>query len=266
MSDYTQITSFAPKDALTTGDPNKRIRGAQLDPEFSAIAAAILSKFDSVDIANNAEAAGLVSDAKLITPAKLAHALQNATLTLGANISVAGTATFPNVAGAVTSSHTELNILDGATVTASQLNTIGLTAHKFANTSRASTTTLADDPHLTVAVAASSAYTVEAYLKVTISGGSGGYKNGWTVPSGAVGDFHFHGIESTGTQYPYVTNEASSSNVNFGNPVSTVLISITGRLTTVNAGTFAIRWAQVTSDANATIVYAGSWLKLRKIA
>lgn len=121
MSDYTQITSFAPKDSLTTGDSNKKIRGSQLDPEFAAIATAIQSKFDSSDLASDAQAAALTSDSVLMTPDKVAHALQNATLTLGTGISLAR---FPNVSGNVTSSHTELNILDGVTATATELNAL----------------------------------------------------------------------------------------------------------------------------------------------
>lgn len=49
MSNYTQITSFGPKDSLTTGDPNKKILGAQIDAELTAIASAISSKQNSGD-------------------------------------------------------------------------------------------------------------------------------------------------------------------------------------------------------------------------
>jgi hypothetical protein len=90
MADYTQITSFAPKDALTTGNPAKKIRGAEIDPEFAAISAAVQTKFDSSDIAANAEASALTGDSKLITPGKLAYALQNGSLTLGAAILLSG--------------------------------------------------------------------------------------------------------------------------------------------------------------------------------
>lgn len=46
MSDYSQTTSFTPKDALTTGDPNKIVRGSEFDTEFSAISTAIATKVD----------------------------------------------------------------------------------------------------------------------------------------------------------------------------------------------------------------------------
>lgn len=47
MSNYTQSTFFAPKDSLTTGDPLKIIKGADIDPEFSAISTAIATKVDA---------------------------------------------------------------------------------------------------------------------------------------------------------------------------------------------------------------------------
>lgn len=77
MSDYTQITFFAPKDALPSGNPSKLIKGVEVDPELSAIAAAIASKYDGTDIASDAEAAALSNNSKLVTPAKLAYALTN---------------------------------------------------------------------------------------------------------------------------------------------------------------------------------------------
>lgn len=47
MSNYSQTTFFGPKDALTLGDPNKFIKGTQVDVELGAISTAIASKFDS---------------------------------------------------------------------------------------------------------------------------------------------------------------------------------------------------------------------------
>lgn len=47
MSNYSQAVFFAPKDSLLTGNPAKLIKGAEVDPELSAIATAIASKYDS---------------------------------------------------------------------------------------------------------------------------------------------------------------------------------------------------------------------------
>jgi hypothetical protein len=45
---YTKTTNFTAKDALTSGDPNKIVRGAEIDTEFNNIATAVSSKSDSV--------------------------------------------------------------------------------------------------------------------------------------------------------------------------------------------------------------------------
>ena len=46
MSEYTKATNFAGKDALSSGDPQKIIKGSEIDAEYNAIAAAISSKAD----------------------------------------------------------------------------------------------------------------------------------------------------------------------------------------------------------------------------
>lgn len=47
MSNYSQLTSFTPKDSLPTGNPSKVIQGAEFDGEFNAISVAIASKADT---------------------------------------------------------------------------------------------------------------------------------------------------------------------------------------------------------------------------
>jgi len=44
MSNYTKTTNFASKDALTTGDPNKIVKGSEIDTEYNNIATASASK------------------------------------------------------------------------------------------------------------------------------------------------------------------------------------------------------------------------------
>ena len=46
MSDYTKATNFTLKDGLTTGDPQKIIKGSEIDAEYNAIASAVSSKAD----------------------------------------------------------------------------------------------------------------------------------------------------------------------------------------------------------------------------
>lgn len=72
MSNYVQVTSFGPKDSLTTGDPNKKILGSQIDSELSAIASAISSKQDS---------GSAISEGSITDGAILARVGSNETIT-----------------------------------------------------------------------------------------------------------------------------------------------------------------------------------------
>lgn len=47
MSNYTPIVSYGPKDSLSHGDPNKAIKGVQIDAELAAIATAVATKQDT---------------------------------------------------------------------------------------------------------------------------------------------------------------------------------------------------------------------------
>jgi hypothetical protein len=46
MSNYVKVTDFATKDGLPLGDPNKKVRGTEIDDEFEAIEAAVATKAD----------------------------------------------------------------------------------------------------------------------------------------------------------------------------------------------------------------------------
>jgi hypothetical protein len=47
MANYTKATNFTAKDGLPAGNSSKVVKGAELDTEFTAIAAAVASKSDS---------------------------------------------------------------------------------------------------------------------------------------------------------------------------------------------------------------------------
>lgn len=68
MSDYVKTTNFTAKDALTTGDPLKLIKGSYFDTEFDALATASATKYDSADLASQAEAEGGAVNTTLMTP------------------------------------------------------------------------------------------------------------------------------------------------------------------------------------------------------
>jgi hypothetical protein len=47
MTQYTKSTNFTSKDSLASGNPQKLVRGSELDTEFVAIQTAVNSKADS---------------------------------------------------------------------------------------------------------------------------------------------------------------------------------------------------------------------------
>ena len=51
MSNYTKTTNFATKDSLSSGDPNKIVRGTEIDTEFNNIATASATKANAADAA-----------------------------------------------------------------------------------------------------------------------------------------------------------------------------------------------------------------------
>jgi hypothetical protein len=68
MSDYTKTTNFTAKDALTTGDPLKVIKGSYFDTEFDNIATAVATKYDSNDLSSQAQAEAGTNNTTIMTP------------------------------------------------------------------------------------------------------------------------------------------------------------------------------------------------------
>lgn len=91
MANYSQITSFGPKDALVTGNPAKLIKGTEIDPELAAISTAIATKEDSANKNAANGYAGLDSSA-LLPDARLSS---NVPLKNGTN-TYTGATTFNN--------------------------------------------------------------------------------------------------------------------------------------------------------------------------
>jgi hypothetical protein len=71
MSDYTVTFDGAGKDALSSGNAAKVAKGADLDTEFDNIATAILSKYDSNDLASQAAAEAGTNNATIMTPLRV---------------------------------------------------------------------------------------------------------------------------------------------------------------------------------------------------
>jgi len=68
MSNYTKTTNFTTKDGLTSGNPLKVIKGSYFDTEFDNIATAITSKYDTGNLASEAQAQAGTNNTTLMTP------------------------------------------------------------------------------------------------------------------------------------------------------------------------------------------------------
>lgn len=71
MSNYSLQVTWSTKDALASGQTKKAISATELGNEFSAIAVASATKYDSDDLASEVEAETLTAPDKLITPLNL---------------------------------------------------------------------------------------------------------------------------------------------------------------------------------------------------
>lgn len=83
MSNYVKSTNFTTKDTLNTGDPNKIVKGTEIDTEFIAIASAVASKADLASpaftgVPTAPTAALLTNTAQVATTAFVQAALQAA--------------------------------------------------------------------------------------------------------------------------------------------------------------------------------------------
>lgn len=129
--------------------------------------------------------------------------------------------------------------------------------------------TLQDDDHLAIAVVAGGWYAVDAYLDIE-GDPAADFTMGWSVPAGAVMSWTEGGVSAGNT------NNIGSVKLqrNDGATASGVGIIAAGSAVcprgvlrvAATAGTLRFRWAQTTTNAIPTVLKAGSWLRLTRIA
>ncbi|MEU3095500.1 hypothetical protein ABZ690_11945 [Streptomyces sp. NPDC006967] len=146
-------------------------------------------------------------------------------------------------------------------------------ALKPSDTNRASTTTLADDPDLQIELEANATYRVEFYIGYS-SLAVAGFKTAWTTPSGATGLRSCWGAGTSPTSTTLPTGDGrwgihgmtTAAEYGTRNSTNQAMAWETGEVTTTSAGTLALQWAQVTSDASETRVAARSYLRVERLA
>lgn len=143
---------------------------------------------------------------------------------------------------------------------------------KTSATTRTSTTTLADDPDMQIALAANATYWIEMYIYYS-TGAAAFFKDFWNLPAGATGIRSSSGISSSATATDVVTTQwtvknAGTAIVHGGSTtVSDFTLTLsTGVITTTTAGTLTYQWAQSVSTAVTTAVRNGSFMRVTRIA
>jgi len=149
-------------------------------------------------------------------------------------------------------------------------------------TPRANTTSVTADSQITFTVDANATYQIEGVLFYS---GPGDFQMGWSLPSGAAGTWHGLGNGTTvvsgtgggGTQqdvtstWGYTLRTESTdiaANRTYGGISSNVFaVHVRGILrVSSTGGTFALAWAQGTSNGTGTVLYTDSHIQLEKVA
>lgn len=161
-------------------------------------------------------------------------------------------------------------IFAGQPLTAALLQAFApTTAYKAVDTSRPTFTTLTADPDLVISTAANAVYMFDAYLN--FEGGTAGGSD-LLIEMTSNGTLRYqmshadlagnNGIAATATYQ-------GGASVGLTTNGAGVLrgASIRGSLLAGGtAGSLTLLWAQNTSSATATILHAGSWLSIRRLA
>lgn len=143
-------------------------------------------------------------------------------------------------------------------------------AVKSSNTSRASTTTPSNDPHLFLTVSANTKYHLEMFLRYT-GPTAADIDLRFSVPSGTTLDWCTDALGSGAAN----TTEALNRNQYNETSTNAILGTITGSDTVAfpkgvlrvggTSGVFRCLWAQDVSNATSCTIYAGSLMMLRRM-
>lgn len=157
----------------------------------------------------------------------------------------------------------------GHKVVVSDFDILGVFADKTSDETVTSSTTLQDDDELFLTVAANARYIVDAFVDYTgANDPAGGLKMGWSGPSGATMKWTNFGVnQSALTSYNVVVETIAGGRIVGTNGGTEMSCQPRGRLVTSStSGTFRFRWAQGVSNVTGTVVKAGSFVRLVRVA
>lgn len=143
-------------------------------------------------------------------------------------------------------------------------------ARKLSTESVTSNTTLQNDDALVVAVDANAVYVLTCMVKYD-GAAAGDIKIGWSVPAGCELDFVAQALATTAALYTddqnFTGEESSVATFGALGTGTVAAIQMTGLVVVGGtAGNVQFQWAQGTSSATATRVFANSFLDLRRVS
>lgn len=145
---------------------------------------------------------------------------------------------------------------------------------KSANETITSSTTLQNDDHLLISVAASTRYLLEAFLLLSGTSNVGAIKLFWTAPSGSTLDWSPHSTYYNGATSAVGDIDASAWTLSDSRPTAAATANPNNHfacpkgilLTGGSAGTLQFQWAPNNNTGDSAIVRAGSLLRLTRLA
>lgn len=141
------------------------------------------------------------------------------------------------------------------------------TVYKAANTSRANTTTASADPDLQIGLPSTGTYAIELWLNDGLTANSTGGLKGTIAYSGTstAGEWGLTGSGTGTTPVPLVVIGVTAQQFQTSQNAQGNL-QILGYIVATSTGTLSLNWAQQSSNATASIVAIGSWMRVTKLA
>ncbi|NUK07457.1 hypothetical protein HRW18_05395 [Streptomyces lunaelactis] len=136
---------------------------------------------------------------------------------------------------------------------------------KQSQTLRASTTTLTADPELVLPLEASAQYIIDGHIIYGAASATPGLQCSIVGPAGSSGVWSANAPAVSAVPDPALMRWRSfglSSSTGFGsNGSNNAGMRIHANITTTTAGNLSFNWAQSVSNATATEVQAGAWIR-----
>ena len=165
MSNYTKSTNFATKDALSSGDPLKIVKGTEIDTEFNNIATAVATKADlaSPTFTGNVTGTFVGNLTGNVTGTVSGNAGTATALATGRTIALSGDVTYTSPSFDGTANVTAAATLANTAVTAGSYTTANITVDSKGRITAASTGTGVTTSTVLAALAGASVGAVGSY-------------------------------------------------------------------------------------------------------